>query len=78
MKAKKHNKAEEIIKIAMITSHFRNIRELADKTGLEAPTLRNNISNPDTMSIGRLRTIAEATGLTDNQIGEIVRAANLR
>lgn len=78
LKSNKLNKAEQIIKIAMLTRHIKNVRDLADRMGAESATIRKNLKDPDSMSIGRLKSIAEVTGLTNDQIGEIVRAANIR
>lgn len=63
-----------IIKIAMMRRRIGTITELAERTGMEAGTLRKHMREPSRMQLFRLREIVEAAGLTDEEIAKLVRA----
>ena len=65
-------KAEEIIKIAMLKMHISSVKELAERIGIEPATLRYNLKNPKSMSIGRLRAIAEIINLSPEELTKII------
>ena len=69
---------EEIIRAAMLKIHITNVKDLAERCGLEPATLRKNLKSPGSMSIGRLRVIAETTNMSPEEIAAIVRATPMR
>ena len=72
------NKAWETIMTAMIRMHITNISELARRIGVQPATLQKNVRDPGTMSIGRLRTVADYTQMSDAEIAAGVRSAPRR
>lgn len=63
-----------IIGNAMSRRRIDNWTELAERTGMEAGTLRKHMREPSRMQLFRLREIVEAAGLTDEEIAKLVRA----
>ena len=51
-----------------------NKTETARRTGIERGTLYNRIKKPGDVKLSELGPLAEANGLTDEQIVKIVRA----
>ena len=71
-------KSWEIIMTAMVRMHIPSISELARRTGIQPATLQKNVREPGTMSIGRLRTVADYTQMSDAEIAAVVRSAPRR
>lgn len=71
-------KSWEIIMTAMVRMHIPSISELARQTGIQPATLQKNVREPGTMSVGRLRTLAEYTNMTDTEIAAVVKSAPRR
>jgi hypothetical protein len=71
-------KSWEIIMTAMVRMHIPSISELARRTGIQPATLQKNVREPGTMSVGRLRTLAEYTNMTDTEIAAVVKSAPRR
>lgn len=63
-----------IIGNAMSRRRIDNWTELAERTGMEAGTLRKHMREPSRMQLFRLREIVEAAGMTDEEIAKLVRA----
>jgi hypothetical protein len=71
-------KSWEIIMTAMVRMHIPSISELARRTGIQPATLQKTVREPGTMSVGRLRTLAEYTSMTDTEIAAVVKSAPRR
>lgn len=71
-------KSWEIIMTAMVRMHIPSISELARRTGIQPATLQKNVREPGTMSVGRLRTLAEYTNMTDTEIAAVVKSTPCR
>lgn len=63
-----------IVQTAMLRRRINSFEELADRAGIEPGTLRKNMREPKGISLLRLRSIVEASGMTDAEIAMLVRA----